>query len=50
MQQAEDVARQRDCTGVWLDTFAFQALGFYKRIGYTVCGELTDQPRGISQY
>lgn len=41
MQQAEQVARDRHCTGVWLDTFAFQALGFYQKLGYTVFGERT---------
>jgi len=50
MRQAEEIARQRGCTGVWLDTFAFQALGFYQKLGYTVFGELKDHPRGISQY
>jgi len=50
MQQAEQVARDRRCTGVWLDTFAFQALPFYKKLGYTIFGELKDHPRGISQY
>ena len=50
MRQAEEIARQRGCTGVWLDTFAFQALGFYQKLGYTIFGELKDHPRGISQY
>lgn len=50
MRQAEEVARQRGCTGVWLDTFAFQALDFYRKLGYTVFGELKDHPRGVSQY
>ena len=50
MRQAEKIAQQRGCTGVWLDTFAFQALEFYKKLGYTVFGELKDHPLGISQY
>jgi len=50
MRQAEDVARERGLTGIWLDTFAFQALGFYQKLGFTVFGELKDHPRGISQY
>jgi len=50
MRQAEDIASERGLTGIWLDTFAFQALGFYKKLGYTVFGELKDHPRGISQY
>jgi GNAT superfamily N-acetyltransferase len=50
MQQAEDIARQRNCSGVWLDTFDFQALPFYQKLGYTVFGELKDHPRGMSQH
>lgn len=50
MAQAESIAHQRCCTGVWLDTFAFQALGFYQRLGYSIFGELKDHPKGISQY
>jgi GNAT superfamily N-acetyltransferase len=50
MRQAEEIARLRNCTGIWLDTFAFQALGFYQKLGYTIFGELKDHPRGISQY
>jgi ribosomal protein S18 acetylase RimI-like enzyme len=38
MAQAEVEAIQRRCRGVWLDTFSFQARGFYERLGYTVFG------------
>jgi GNAT superfamily N-acetyltransferase len=50
LRQAEAIARTRGCTGVWLDTFDFQALGFYQKLGYTLFGQLKDHPRGISQY
>lgn len=50
LRQAEQIARARGCTGVWLDTFDFQALGFYQKLGYTLFGQLKDHPRGISQY
>ena len=50
LRQAEQIARERNCTGVWLDTFDFQALPFYQKLGYTICGELKDHPRGISQH
>ncbi|HXB61380.1 MAG TPA: GNAT family N-acetyltransferase [Acidobacteriaceae bacterium] len=50
IRQAEEIARERNCTGVWLDTFDFQALPFYQKLGYTVFGELKDHPRGISQH
>ena len=48
--QAEDIARSRKLTGVWLDTFSFQARSFYEKLGYTIFGELEDHPQGISQY
>jgi GNAT superfamily N-acetyltransferase len=50
MHQAEEIARTRNCIGVWLDTFDFQALPFYQKLGYALFGELKDHPRGISQY
>lgn len=50
MRQAEEVAHGRGCAGVWLDTFSFQALGFYQKLGYSLFGELKDHPRGMSQY
>lgn len=50
MRQAEAVAGERGCLGVWLDTFSFQARPFYERLGYTVFGELPEHPRGGSRY
>ena len=50
MEQAEKIARTRNLTGIWLDTFDFQARPFYEKLGFTIFGELKDHPRGISQY
>lgn len=50
MLRAEDVARDHGCTGIWLDTFSFQAPGFYKKLGYAVFGEVTDYPPGQSRF
>lgn len=50
MQQAEQIAIDRNCVGLWLDTFSFQARPFYERLGYRVFGELDDYPRGHSRY
>jgi len=50
MNQAEDIARQRGCTGIWLDTFSFQALPFYEKLGYQRFGQIDDYPRGHTRY
>lgn len=46
MRRAEDEAVRRGCRGAWLDTFSFQAHGFYERLGYTVFGTIEDYPPG----
>ena len=46
----EDEARSRGAKNVFLDTFSFQAPGFYQRYGYRVFGELPDFPRGSTRY
>jgi GNAT superfamily N-acetyltransferase len=50
MRRAEAEAIARGCHAAWLDTFQFQARGFYERLGYTCFGELADYPRGFSRY
>ena len=50
MRQVEDLARAHGCVGVWLDTFDFQARGFYERLGYTVFGALEDHPVGHRRF
>lgn len=46
LEQAEQVAREDKCVGVFLDTFSFQALPFYRKRGYTVLGELEQRGDG----
>jgi len=50
MQQAEDFARDRGLAGIWLDTYHFQALGFYEKLGYEVFGTLEGHPIGGSRH
>ncbi len=50
MAEAERIALARGCTGIWLDTFEFQARGFYERLGFEVFGTLGDHPRGMNRY
>ena len=50
MQQAEDFARNRGLAGVWLDTYHFQARGFYEKLGYTVFGTLEGHPIGGARF
>jgi GNAT superfamily N-acetyltransferase len=46
LRRAEDIARKRRCTGVWLHTGTFQAPVFYERRGYQAFGTLPDYPPG----
>ncbi|MFT5603640.1 MAG: ribosomal protein S18 acetylase RimI-like enzyme [Paracoccaceae bacterium] len=41
MLAGEDEAINRGCIGSTLDTFSFQALGFYEKLGYSVTGKLS---------
>lgn len=44
MQLAEEEAVRRGCHGAWVDTYDFQARGFYERLGYRVFGILEGEP------
>lgn len=46
LRQAEDIARKRGCTGLWLHTGTFQAPGFYEKCGFTAFGSISDYPPG----
>ena len=49
-EKAEGLARGRQCSGIWLDSFGFQAPGFYTKLGYEVSGELCGNPAGQNRY
>jgi GNAT superfamily N-acetyltransferase len=46
MQTAETEARERNVSNVFLDSFTFQAPGFYTRLGYGEFGRLRGFPAG----
>jgi GNAT superfamily N-acetyltransferase len=50
MRRAEAYATDVGCVGVWLNTFGFQARGFYEKLGYEVFGSLDEHPRGWQRY
>jgi GNAT superfamily N-acetyltransferase len=43
-------ARAQGCTDAWLDSFSFQAPGFYLRRGWREFGRLDDYPAGHSRH
>lgn len=50
MDEAERLAREAGCAGVWLDTYDFQALDFYRKRGFEVFGTIRDHPVGQNRY
>ena len=50
MESAEREARARQCHAAYVDTFSFLALDFYRKVGYTVFGQLEDFPKGHTRY
>ena len=49
LAQAEQWAKEQNCIGIWLDTFSFQAPGFYEKQGYSVFGTLERYPPDTHQ-
>lgn len=47
---AEGIARVNGCIGLWLDTYEFQARGFYEKLGFTLFGTLDDHPIGQRRF
>lgn len=50
MQRAEEIARANQCIGIWLDTYEFQARGFYEKLGFALFGTLEDHPVGQKRF
>jgi len=50
MATAEQHAWAEGCLGAYLDTFEYQALPFYQKLGYEVYGTLDGFPPGYKQF
>jgi GNAT superfamily N-acetyltransferase len=50
MKAAEAEAVRRGCSAAHCDTFDFQALPFYQKLGYEVFGQLDDYPPGHTRF
>ncbi len=50
MQMAEELAREKNCVGIWLETFDFQAPEFYRKHGFTQIGQMDDYPPGHQHF
>jgi GNAT superfamily N-acetyltransferase len=50
IKAAEGEAAKRGCRAAHCDTFDFQALPFYQKLGYEVFGQLDDYPPGHTRF
>ena len=50
MKRAEELALQQNCDAIYLDTFDYQAPGFYEKLGFKVFGTLPDYPVGHQRF
>ncbi|MGD9541697.1 GNAT family N-acetyltransferase [Methylocystis sp.] len=47
---AERIARERGCVGVYVDTFDLRAAAFYEALGFERAGEIVGFPPGHERY
>lgn len=50
LNEVEKEAREKGITMVHLDTFDFQAKGFYEKMGYVTFGTLDGYPNDVKRY
>jgi ribosomal protein S18 acetylase RimI-like enzyme len=50
LEAAERRAVERGCRQIFLDTFSFQAPGFYEKLGYEIYARARDWPVGHAHY
>ena len=50
MAEAEKRAREQGCGWIHLDTFSFQGIDFYLKLGFEVFATLDEYPDGVVRY
>ncbi|KAB7672673.1 GNAT family N-acetyltransferase [Bacillus sp. B1-b2] len=50
LTEMEQLAKEKECTFIYLDTFSFQAPEFYLKHGYEVFGKLDNFAEGVEQF
>ena len=50
IEKAESEARKRGVRNAFVNSFSFQAPGFYRKLGYREFGKLTDCPKGHTRH
>lgn len=50
LQAAESIAVEKNCSWIKLNTFSFQAPGFYEKHGFQVVGIIDHSPHGFKHY
>lgn len=50
LSEIERISKDKGCSFIHLDTFSFQALGFYQKMGYSMFATLDDYPDDIKRY
>jgi len=50
LRRAEALALEQGCDVIYLDTFDYQAPGFYEKLGFKVFGKLEDYPPGHQRF
>ncbi|HET9853570.1 MAG TPA: GNAT family N-acetyltransferase [Methylomirabilota bacterium] len=50
MEMAERRAVERGCRHIFVDTFSFQAPGFYEKLGYQIYAKAEDWPLGHAHH
>ena len=46
IRSAIQVANDKQCRGIWVDTFSFQSPNFYNALGFTEVGRIQGYPAG----